>query len=1062
MTIAQIKHQWYANIEFYREQEIGSGVHSFVREIFLSEELLHLQETAKKSNKFSTFTHDSEQKKEGRPDFVLYLSEDVSIPVEVKCYGRITEGVNQLRRYQLDYSKLFGILTDGYEWRFYRSTTYRKFTINKILENPSDFLIYWNDYIKSEHYYLEIFNPAGQQNMFPEKMDLNEEENRKIFFEDTTRLIRKLRVKLKMLGILNLLTEKQEVETTYSYLIQFILYKVLVDAGYQKFIFEYQKLLRVIRKSIIDSDFYNVIVKDIREISEYVSQNIYKPFSEEQSDINQQLAKFLKQDLSIDDIAPWLDILIFIDKYNFGNLKNEIFGFIYENYLKELYDDKNKGQYFTDPAVVNFMLDIADFNTENILKNPDKLSLIDPSCGAGTFLYSAVDRIITAFFQNTNPKTDSEKKQLKQTAEYVEKLVENNIFGLDIEEFPLYLAEMNILMRLLPLIVNDNFESPIDEKLKIFKTKDSISEFLDAEIGVVNPEMDYPTLFAKTNLGYQSFMRDNKNLQEMIESMQGHNGERMRFDFVFGNPPYISYNDCSRQQIPFINNIKDKSYNSITFANVYGVNMHSVPDNPKKYAPKPNLWAFFIALSLALLKKGGQLCYIIPQTLLTETDYDVLRYHLAKFTTIEKIIMFSGKMFIGRGLSGNKPINTSSLILVIKKSKPDTNSKTQIIKYKKYSKLPATDKFTKYLSIKSNRQGKNILQKELLDNFDNWNFISLEKNVVNFIKSYRQKSIDLSVYYNHNLAKKQFNDVFYFDAGFMLDKNKYATEKVNDDYKLVYIDNEKYLLKTHNYYAKTDKIIVPQGSQGLKCLDKKYKIVWRKTFANKTKFNFCELPDMILDTGLQFIASDNKQEILFLLALLNAKTNIFVLNKLLKLEHEQKGIFIVIKRLKKFIRVPKITTENQHIKEKIIELTEKMLALENVVLKDMVDFSDLRVQRFENVQVVDNELVLTFNNKQYRQKITTGKEDLVKKVISEKFYSNNLIFNRDFVTLQELQTLETIDYDLQSQIKNHIDNLVFALYFEIKIPENQIDNFKFLEKECEMNENYNDILKFDK
>jgi hypothetical protein len=67
---------------------------------------------------------------------------------------------------------------------------------------------------------------------------------------------------------------------------------------------------------------------------------------------------------------------------------------------------------------------------------------------------------------------------------------------------------MSILMKILPLIINDNYENPIEEKIKIFKTNDSISEFLDAEIGAINPELDYQTLFSKTYLGYDSFMRD--------------------------------------------------------------------------------------------------------------------------------------------------------------------------------------------------------------------------------------------------------------------------------------------------------------------------------------------------------------------------------------------------------------------------------------------------------------------------------------------------------------------------------------------------------------------------
>ncbi|GHT18472.1 hypothetical protein AGMMS4957_00850 [Bacteroidia bacterium] len=549
MTITELQDKWQHNAEFYKTVEVGSGVHEFVKDFFTSSDLLRLTSTPKKTGKFGTFVHDTEAGERGRPDFVIYAADDVTIPVEVKCFGRIEEGKNQLFRYQLDvakqYSKQFGILTDGNEWRFYRAGQYRRFYLSELLEKPNDFLIFWNDYTKPENYYVGIFNPEGQSNLFEEKLNLNIAENRSLFFEDTTRLISKFRVKLKTIGVLTLLTEKQEVETAYSYLIQFILYKVLVDSGFKKFISEYKKMIRIIKKSILDSDFYNVIVRDIKDISEYISKNIYKPFADEQSSINQKLADVLKRDLTIDEIAPWLDIIVFINKYDFGNLRNEIFGFIYENYLKDLYQNENRGQYFTDPDVVNFMLEELDYTPETIRKNPDKISLIDSACGAGTFLYSAVDAILESL----------DAQFTKEQAQKTEQLITNNIFGLDIEEFPLYLAEMSILMRLLPLIINDDYENPIDKKIKVFKTKDSISEFLDAEIGVVNPEIDYPSLFLKTDLGYPSFMRDNKNLQEMIESMQGQNGERMRFDFVVGNPPYISYNDCCRQKISFISKI---------------------------------------------------------------------------------------------------------------------------------------------------------------------------------------------------------------------------------------------------------------------------------------------------------------------------------------------------------------------------------------------------------------------------------------------------------------------------------------------------------------------------
>ncbi|MDR1792589.1 MAG: hypothetical protein LBR36_04000, partial [Bacteroidales bacterium] len=124
----------------------------------------------------------------------------------------------------------------------------------------------------------------------------------------------------------------------------------------------------------------------------------------------------------------------------------------------------------------------------------------------------------------------------------------------------------------------------------------------------------------------------------------------------------------------------------------------------------------------------------------------------------------------------------------------------------------------------------------------------------------------------------------------------------------------------------------------------------------------------------------------------------------------------------------KITSENQSIKDKIIALTEKMLDLEKVVLSDLVDFKDFTIQRFENVEVAGKNLVLTFNGKDYKLPIKENSE-LVKRVISEKYYDNGLVFNAESVTLQELKTLETIDFEQQQRLKCEIDDLVYQLYF---------------------------------
>ena len=241
---------------------------------------------------------------------------------------------------------------------------------------------------------------------------------------------------------------KTAVEITYAYIIQFILYKTLVDNLFDDFPKKYETLVEAVHGHLKENEFKDIL-GIIDGISADISKNIYRPFSEEQEFIRKKLWDILHKPLSeLHDVSPWLDIFVFIKKYNFAEIRNEIFGYIYENYLKALYEDQKKGQYFTDPAVVNFMLEQIGWVAENLkdrlAKDENSISLIDPACGSGTFLYSTVDTLVRTIGADT-----------EQLAQKAEELINKNIFGLDIAEFPLYLAEMNILMRILPLIINE-------------------------------------------------------------------------------------------------------------------------------------------------------------------------------------------------------------------------------------------------------------------------------------------------------------------------------------------------------------------------------------------------------------------------------------------------------------------------------------------------------------------------------------------------------------------------------------------------------------------------------
>ncbi|RLB79460.1 MAG: hypothetical protein DRH17_13790, partial [Deltaproteobacteria bacterium] len=1028
LSIPELRSKWRKEKSFYEVSEIGTGVQIFVKDVLKSPDVFDLKVGFKSTpleNRKNEFLEEEKFKGPGTPDVTIFITSEIVIPVEVERYGNIKAGKAQLLRYQTDYEKKYGILTDGYTWRFYNNNVYTQYTLKSIFDNTEMFLEFWREYIKPEKYYLSFFEKQGQLSLLKETEQLPVDENRALFFEDITSLIRSFKNKLDIEGYLNGLPDKEKkktaVEMTYAYIIQFILYKTLVDNEFDDFPEQYEIIVEAIHKNLGSNSFKDILGV-IGGISDKISKNIYRPFSKEQEFITKKLLALLyKPKNELHHVSPWLDIFVFIKKYNFAEVRNEIFGYIYENYLKALYEDQKKGQYFTDPAVVNFMLEEIGYTPENIKErieqNENSISLIDPACGSGTFLYSAVDNLIRTIGSNS-----------EQLAKRVEELVNKNIFGLDIAEFPLYLAEMNILMRMLPLIINEKYNNPVEKKIKVFKTRDSIAEFMDTALRNTIHDIDVAAqknngqgfLFKeKLDLGYSSYVRDEDDLKEMKDSLEDWSRcPRRRFDFVIANPPYVGYNECCKQGVLIFELMKN---NQVRLNNIYGVNLHSIPENPKRYRPNPNLYAFFVALGLALLKDNAKLCYIIPQTILTAGDLDVLRYHLAKFTTIEKIITFSGKMFVGRGLRQNKPVPTSSLILVAKRALPARSHQAEIIHYK-----DSNDEIEECLRniLKGKKiSRKRILQGRLLQEVSNWNFIKHGRQILDFAEEYRKGTESISIYYNHSLAEHNFKTKFYFDSGYNIDEKKILQEAPKEKYYLYpKLKSDFWTVKEFKGFwpnirggSSSHVIKLRQANQRYNLLDSPHKVIW--SYVNPEKFYFTSCPVIWARNQICAIGAKNLNELLYLFSILNSPVISLILRLHLKSENE-KDYLVSTSSVKEFVRVPSTTEANQRIKQEIAKSAKDMLAFEEVKLTDLVNFSKVMMQKFDGVKVKGNNLVLYRSTRERKLKIKKNKA-LVEQTITSNYASEKLGFEREAIRLSELKSLPCIDFEKQAQLKDY-------------------------------------------
>ncbi len=257
------------------------------------------------------------------------------------------------------------------------------------------------------------------------------------------------------------------------------------------------------------------------------------------------------------------------------------------------------------------------------------------------------------------------------------------------------------------------------------------------------------------------------------------------------------------------------------------------------------------------------------------------------------------------------------------------------------------------------------------------------------------------------------------------------------------------------HYPKNVKIKDAQGSQGLRIIEPIYKVFWKYIAFDGFYFSKCE---NVLPMYQQYcIATNNYNESLFLFSSLNSTFNLFMQENSFKIKEENVLKYLFgLTSIKKFVRIPKITKVNQFIKDEVIKSTEDMLNLEDVQLQDLVDFSDITKQKFDDFELRGNNLIFTKNGEKYKAPIKSKKK-VVKSTLSERFGDKHLLPSE--VVLSELKHLMALDSDFQESLKDYIDDLVFALYFNVPVKKVGISLASQIKGLCRQNEFYTHIQK---
>jgi type I restriction-modification system DNA methylase subunit len=299
-------------------------------------------------------------------------------------------------------------------------------------------------------------------------------------------------------------------------------------------------------------------------------------------------AKHLCDSLEIDnDILEEVIVGLYYTKdrsisYDFSMIDADVLGTIYEQYLGHILKKtkkrtkinesrlhrKEQGIYYTPTYIVEY---IVKNTLGELLKRKkvhvEKIRVLDPACGSGSFLIKAFD-VLNEYYEQTKDYQQTEldlKTGIPFTAKV--KILANNIFGVDLDKQAVEIAQLNLLLK----IAEKGHRLPL----------------LEQSIKCGNSLIDDEKI-----AGPKAFKWED-NFKDIIEN----DG----FDVVIGNPPYVRVDNLKKS---------DKKYWKTIFCSTQG---------------KYDLYYLFIESAFRLLRNNGRCGFIVPNKFCAASSAKCLR-----------------------------------------------------------------------------------------------------------------------------------------------------------------------------------------------------------------------------------------------------------------------------------------------------------------------------------------------------------------------------------------------------------------------------------------------------
>lgn len=338
--------------------------------------------------------------------------------------------------------------------------------------------------------------------------------------------------------------------------------------------------------------------------------------------------------------------------YEFSVLPADILGQVYEQFLGKVIrltaghqakvEEKPEvrkagGVYYTPSYVVDYIVDqtVGALLEKHKLKTAAKLRIVDPACGSGSFLIVAYQHLLDWHLdQYMAEGLEKHKKQVYQghhgewrlSTDERKRILLNNIYGVDIDQQAVEVTKLSLALKVLE-----------------GETSETLGQTRQLLADRVLPDLD-SNIKCGNSLIASDFYEQQERLflaEEELERVNVFDWDKAfpnvfaagGFDIVVGNPPYIRVHRLETLTKEYL----WKAYRS--------------------FAEKGDFYACFIERGLNILRSGGLLSFITPNTWTSLQSFRHLRQQILDGSDIVQLVRMPERVF------KNATVKTMLLVL---------------------------------------------------------------------------------------------------------------------------------------------------------------------------------------------------------------------------------------------------------------------------------------------------------------------------------------------------------------------------------------------------------------